>query len=65
MDLTADIDVVAKTIWQADRCDVTRCPRKAFGWEKLDARYQERYRRMAQAAIDGIAQATIDALRLS
>lgn len=65
MDLTADIDTVAEAIWQADRCGIARCPRKVFGWAKLDAGYQERYRRMAQAAIDGIAQATIDALRLS
>lgn len=56
MDIVAiDIDIVAEAIWQADRCNVKRCPRKAFGWEKLDVRYKERYRRMAQASIDALS----------
>lgn len=54
MDLMIDIDTVAEVIWQADRCHVTNCRHKAWGWENLDARHQEIYRRMAQAAIEAM-----------
>ena len=48
------LDEVAKAIWSEDRCANHRCNRKAWGWENLDARRQEVYRRMAQAAIEAL-----------
>jgi hypothetical protein len=51
-----DIDKVAQAIWGADRCRVHGCRRRALGgWESLDDRQQDIYRRMAQAAVDAVS----------